>query len=128
MSDREKDEHTGTQTTGHEWDGIKELDTPLPRWWLYVFYACIVWAVGYWVLMPAWPTLHGYTHGLLNHSQRVDVAAAVVELKQQRYAQERRLGRSTLQQIQNDPDLQQFALAEGRSLFGDNCAPCHGSG
>ena len=128
MSEREKDDHTGTQTTGHEWDGIKELDTPLPRWWLYVFYACIVWAIGYWVLMPAWPTLHGYTHGLLNHSQRVDVAAAVLDLKQKRYAQEQRLGRSSLQQIQNDPDLQQFALAEGRSLFGDNCAPCHGSG
>ena len=52
---------TGTATTGHEWDGIKELDTPLPRWWLWVFYGCIAWAVAYWILMPAWPGLHDYT-------------------------------------------------------------------
>ena len=57
MSERERDDHTGTETTGHEWDGIKELDTPLPRWWLWVFYGCIAWAVVYWVLIPAWPVL-----------------------------------------------------------------------
>ncbi len=60
---REIDAHTGTETTGHEWDGIKELDTPLPRWWLWIFYGCIAFAVGYWILMPAWPGLHGYTPG-----------------------------------------------------------------
>jgi cytochrome c oxidase cbb3-type subunit 3 len=125
---KEKDEHTGTETTGHEWDGIKELNTPLPRWWLYVFYACILWAIGYWIVMPAWPTINGYTHGILNHSQRVDVTVAVAELKAQRHAQETQLAGATLERIQNDPQLQQFALAEGRSLFGDNCAPCHGSG
>ena len=57
----EKDAHTGTATTGHEWDGIKELNTPLPRWWLYTFYACIVWAFGYWLVYPAWPLIWGYT-------------------------------------------------------------------
>ena len=65
----EKDEITGTQTTGHEWDGIKELDTPLPRWWVWTFYVTIVWAIGYWVIYPAWPTLTSYTHGILNWSQ-----------------------------------------------------------
>jgi len=128
VSDKERDAHSGTETTGHEWDGIKELNTPLPRWWLGIFYACIAWAFAYWVLMPAWPLANGYTHGLLNHSQREDVAAAVGALKAQRHANESRLVSATLQQIQNDPDLQQFAMAEGRSLFGDNCAPCHGSG
>ena len=128
MSEKEKDLHSGTETTGHVWDGIKELNTPLPRWWLVVFYACIAWAFGYWVLMPAWPTVNGYTHGLLDHSQRADVALAVNALKTQRLVRERQLARASLQQIQNDPDLQQFALAEGRSLFGDNCAPCHGAG
>lgn len=128
MSGNERDPHTGTETTGHEWDGIKELNTPLPRWWLVVFYACIVWAFAYWVFMPSWPTLSGYTHGLLDHSQRADVAVAVSDLKKQRHSEESRLANASLQQIQSDPDLQQFAMAEGHSLFGDNCAPCHGSG
>ena len=128
MSSKEKDPHSGTDTTGHVWDGIKELNTPLPRWWLVVFYATIVWAFAYWIFMPSWPTLSGYTHGLLDHSQRADVATAVNALKAQRHAHESALARASLQQIQNDPDLQQFAMAEGHSLFGDNCAPCHGSG
>jgi cytochrome c oxidase cbb3-type subunit 3 len=128
LSDKEKDPHTGTETTGHEWDGIKELNTPLPRWWLVVFYACIAWAFAYWIVMPAWPTFNGYTHGLLDHSQRADVAIAVNALKMQRQAHDSQLVNASLQRIQNDPDLQQFAMAEGRSLFGDNCAPCHGSG
>jgi cytochrome c oxidase cbb3-type subunit 3 len=128
VSDKERDSHTGTETTGHEWDGIKELNTPLPRWWLVVFYGCIAWAFAYWLFMPSWPLLNGYTHGILNHSQREDVAVAVGALKTQRHASESRLAKASLQQIQNDADLQQFAMAEGRSLFGDNCAPCHGSG
>ncbi len=128
MTDKKIDEHSGTETTGHEWDGIRELNTPLPRWWLYVFYACIVWAIGYWILMPAWPTLHGYTHGLLQHSQRVDVANALADLKAQRHDKEVLLSQASLKQIVANPDLLQFALAEGKSAFGDNCAPCHGSG
>ena len=125
---KEIDEHSSTETTGHEWDGIKELNTPLPRWWLVIFYATIVWAIGYWVLMPAWPTLNGYTHGVLGHSQRVDVANAIAALKAERRAREASLAGASLDQIQKNPDLLQFSLAAGRSAFGDNCAPCHGSG
>ena len=125
---REVDEHSGTETTGHEWDGIKELNTPLPRWWLGIFYACIAWAIGYWVVMPAWPTIDGYTHGLLNHSQRDEVMANVAALKQARAMKEHELTGASLQQIQSDPELLQFAMAEGKATFGDNCAPCHGSG
>jgi cytochrome c oxidase cbb3-type subunit 3 len=129
MSNRKHvDDLSGTETTGHEWDGIRELNTPLPRWWIVIFYACIVWAVGYWVFMPAWPTLNGYTHGLLGHSQRDDVAANVAALKAARAAKERELSGAGLARIQNDPELLQFALAEGKAAFGDNCAPCHGSG
>ncbi|MGB8366371.1 MAG: cytochrome-c oxidase, cbb3-type subunit III [Rhizomicrobium sp.] len=122
------DEISGTETTGHEWDGIKELNTPLPRWWLFLFFACIVWAIGYWILMPSWPLLHGYTHGLLNHSQRDDVTANIKALNEARAAREHELTGATLEQIQANPDLLQFALAEGKSAFGDNCAPCHGAG
>ena len=68
---------TGQTTTGHEWDGISELNTPLPRWWLWTFYATILFAIGYWVLYPAWPRLTGFTHGLLGQSSRGDVAADV---------------------------------------------------
>lgn len=129
MSDKkEVDKLTGTETTGHEWDGIRELNTPLPRWWLWVFYATIVWAVGYWVLYPSWPTLSGYLPGTLNHSQRADVDQAVKLLREQRLAQGKQLAGATLQQIESDPNLFQFAREAGKSAFGDNCATCHGSG
>jgi len=122
------DEISGTEMTGHEWDGIKELNTPLPRWWLGIFYATIVWAIGYWIVMPSWPLIHGYTRGLLNHSERDDVTAKVKALQDARRAKEHELTGATLKQIQANADLLQFAMAEGRSAFGDNCAPCHGSG
>lgn len=125
---KEVDQLTGTETTGHEWDGIRELNTPLPRWWLWVFYATIVWAVGYWVLYPSWPTPNGYLPGTLNHSQRADVDAAVRQLKAERREQGKQLAGATLQQIEADPDLFQFAREAGKSAFGDNCATCHGSG
>lgn len=119
---------SGTETTGHDWDGIKELNTPLPRWWLVIFYGCIAWAIGYWVLMPAWPILTGYTHGLLGYSQRAAVVSALDKLKVQRIAEAANLGKANLAEIVASPKLLEFALAEGRSVFGDNCAPCHGAG
>ena len=128
MSRKEVDDVTGTETTGHEWDGIKELNTPLPRWWLIVFYACILWAVGYWVVYPAWPGITGYTHGMFNHSQRDEVTQAVAALKSARTGQEKALAGASLAQIQANPDMLQFTMAEGKALFGDNCAPCHGAG
>lgn len=127
-TNKEVDQVSGTETTGHEWDGIKELNTPLPRWWLVVFYGCIAWAVVYWVLMPAWPTLHGYTHGLLGYSQRAAVASSIKDLNAFRAKEAAGLDNASLQQIVKDPKLLEFALAEGKSVFGDNCAPCHGSG
>ena len=123
---REKDEHSGVETTGHEWDGIKELDNPLPRWWLWIFYATIAWAVVYWVLMPAWPGLHSYTHGLLHDSARSQVAQDLKALAAQRGAAGARLQSASLAQIEADPNLQAYALEEGQSIFGDNCATCHG--
>jgi len=129
MADKiERDEVTGTDTTGHEWDGIKELDTPLPRWWLYVFYASIAAAVIYWILMPAWPLLNGYTQGLLNFSDRRNVAAEVEMLQASRAPMFERLAQASAEDLARNPDLQEFARAAGESVFGDNCATCHGIG
>lgn len=125
------DDHSGIETTGHSWDGIKELNNPLPRWWLYIWYGTIVWAVVYMVLMPAIPALPGMgtnTTGLRNHSDRDLVAVAVADLKEARVAQSETLLEASLDEIETDRGLQQFALAMGESLFGDNCATCHGAG
>ena len=72
------------ETTGHEWDGIEELNNPLPRWWLWTFYATIAWAVVYTVLYPAWPMLSDNTRGLLGYSSRADVAVELDQLGKQR--------------------------------------------
>ena len=133
MADEIKDidDHSGIETTGHSWDGIKELNNPLPRWWLYVWYGTIIWAVVYMVFMPAIPALPGMgtnTTGLRNHSDRDLVAAAVADLKEARVAQSETLLEASLEEIETDRGLQQFALAMGESLFGDNCATCHGAG
>ena len=121
------DAATGTATTGHEWDGIKELNTPLPKWWLYILYATMIWAVGYWILYPAIPLPGGHTRGLLGWSSRGAVTADLQDLQAQRAGMVGQLNNSTLQQIAADPKLAEFARAYGRSAFGVNCAPCHGS-
>jgi cytochrome c oxidase cbb3-type subunit 3 len=128
MSNREVDEPTGVETTGHEWDGIRELDNPLPRWWLWIMWASVAFAVVYWVLMPAWPGLHGYTKGLLGRSDRAHVAAELKQLEAQRGAGAAKLRNASLEQIEKDPELLSYALAQGASVFGDNCATCHGVG
>ncbi|MGD9814966.1 MAG: cytochrome-c oxidase, cbb3-type subunit III [Hyphomonadaceae bacterium] len=124
----ERDDVTGTETTGHEWDGLKELDTPLPRWWLYIFYATIVISIVYWVLMPAWPLVNGYTRGVLGFSDRGNVARDVQSLRDARAPMFERLASATPDVLAGDPELQTFAFAAGESVFGDYCRTCHGAG
>jgi cytochrome c oxidase cbb3-type subunit III len=124
----EIDKVSGTATTGHEWDGIKELNTPLPRWWIMTFYACIVWAFGYWLVYPAWPLLWGYTSGMLHYSSRADVAVQLANLEQIRGEKMVAFNAAPLAEIEKDPALLALARARGKAAFGDNCAPCHGSG
>lgn len=128
MADRERDSVSGTETTGHEWDGVKELDTPLPRWWLYIFYACIVAAIIYWVLMPAWPIGNAYTKGILGFSDRSNVAADVGALRSARAPMYERLANASTAEIAADAELQEFARAAGESVFDDYCRTCHGAG
>ncbi|MDB5576114.1 MAG: cytochrome c oxidase, cbb3-type subunit [Bradyrhizobium sp.] len=122
------DEVSGTSTTGHQWDGIKELNTPLPRWWVITFYLTIVWAFGYWMVYPAWPLLTSHTTGLFGYSTRGDVAVELANLEKIRGDKMVKLGAAPLAEIEKDPALLALARARGKTVFGDNCAPCHGSG
>jgi cytochrome c oxidase cbb3-type subunit 3 len=122
------DEVTGIATTGHEWDGIKELNKPLPRWWLLTFYATIVWAIGYSVVYPAFPTLTGYTKGLLGYSQRTAVSDEVSAARAAQAQYRDKLAATPLERIKDDPDLLRFAMTGGNAAFQANCAPCHGRG
>jgi len=127
MSEHKKvDEHTGTETTNHEWDEIQELDTPMPRWWINIMYITIVWAIGYMIVMPAIPLVNGYTKGIIGFSDRTRVAVAVEKMHEERSVNSEKLVGASIAVIQNDPDLLRFATQQGRTLFGDNCETCHG--
>jgi len=115
-------------TTGHEWDGIRELNTPLPRWWLWLFYATIVWSIGYWIVYPSWPLISSYTNGAFDWHSRAAVATDLAALKAQRGPMTARLEATPLADIEANPQLLDFARALGRAAFADNCAPCHGAG
>jgi cytochrome c oxidase cbb3-type subunit 3 len=122
------DQVSGTSTTGHQWDGIKELNTPLPRWWVITFYLTIAWAFGYWIVYPAWPLVTSHTTGLFGYSTRADVAVELANLEKIRGDKMVKLGAAPLAEIEKDPALLALARARGKTVFGDNCAPCHGSG
>jgi cytochrome c oxidase cbb3-type subunit 3 len=131
MNDRtqeEFDSYTGTQTTGHVWDDIRELNTPLPRWWLWIFYATIIWSLGYWVVYPSWPLVTSYTTGIFGWHSRQAVVGELAALKAQRGPMMDKLAAAPVAEVASDPQLLDFARALGRAAFGDNCAPCHGPG
>jgi cytochrome c oxidase cbb3-type subunit 3 len=125
---KETDEVTGVETTGHEWDGIKELNMPLPRWWLWTFYVTIVWAIGYWIVMPAWPLVDSYTKGLLGHSDRTALAESLADAAAAQRSYLERIQEASLEEITQTSELMNFALAGGRSAFAVNCSQCHGLG
>lgn len=127
MANVEKDPVSGTNTTGHEWDGIKELDTPLPKWWLTTFYACIIWAIGYWVVYPSWPTLNDYAKGVFETTNRLEHAKEMAAVKQSRMAWETKFEGKEIEEVANDSELLNYAMAGGRVIFADNCQPCHGA-
>jgi cytochrome c oxidase cbb3-type subunit 3 len=124
----EKASVSGRETTGHEWDGVKELNTPLPTWWVYSFYACIVFAVVYSVLYPSWPWLSGHTTGLLGHTNRAELTQSLDAQGRERAKFVDRIRSASFAQIRRDPELFNFAVAGGRSAFQTNCMQCHGAG
>lgn len=120
----EKDEVTGRETTGHEWDGVRELNTPLPKWWVNLFWVTIVWAIGYAAVYPSLPWLGGW----FGYWSRAELSRSLDEQRGQRAGFVARIEKTDLQQIRADAELLNFALAGGRQVFADNCAPCHGAG
>lgn len=124
----EKDALTGTETTGHEWDGIKELNNPLPRWWLWVFYATIGYAVIWSALYPSIPWINTYFGGILGYQQREILDNQVADARQAQADYLDALSESHLTALAEDPALFQFGLAGGEAAYNINCAPCHGLG
>ena len=126
---KEIDVVTGVETTGHVWDGdLKELNKPLPRWWLYVLYASIIWSIGYWIAYPAWPLIDSYSRGMLGYSQRIEVANDIAAAKASQARFIEAIAASPVADIEKNSDLMEFVLRGGATQFGNNCAPCHGKG
>ncbi|GAB5377330.1 MAG: cytochrome-c oxidase, cbb3-type subunit III [Acuticoccus sp.] len=129
MSDEKHvDETSGIETTGHVWDGIRELNNPLPRWWLYLFWATVIWAVVYWVLFPAIPLINQATPGLLAYSSRANVERELDELAASRASLDEKIGALSFDDIMVDPALADYARRSGASAFKIVCVQCHGSG
>ena len=128
MANKRIDQPTGTETVGHEWDGIEELNTPLPRWWLWTFYLCIAFAIGYTVFYPAWPMPGGGSHGLFGWTSRGQLAKDTGIAEQAHQAVRDQLARTPIEELAANPDLMKLAIAGGRAAFKVNCSQCHGSG
>lgn len=128
MSERQIDEITGVETTGHEWDGIRELNNPLPRWWLWTFYATIAWALAYTIAYPAWPLVNSATQGVLGWSSRGDVRSELAGAEAAKGDYVARIAELPVEEILADGTLRQFATAAGSAAFKVNCVQCHGSG
>lgn len=125
---KEKDELSGVETTGHEWDGLRELNNPAPRWWLWIFILTVIWSVGYWIVYPAWPTLTGHTRGRDGWTQYNELKSSQAEIVARRGVFAERVRAATLDDIRHDPELYEFARAGGAAAFKENCAGCHGTG
>lgn len=129
MSDKSRiDEPTGTATVGHEWDGIEELNTPLPRWWLWTFYATIAWAAVYVVLFPAWPMVNSATRGVLEWSSRGDLKAELAAQDARRAPIAKAIAATAITDLAAKPELLEAAIQGGSAAFKVHCVQCHGAG
>lgn len=128
MADKHIDDISGVETTGHEWDGIRELNNPMPRWWVYTFYATIIWAVGYTIFYPAYPLIHDATKGVLGYTNREELTREMTAAAAGQKATLDKIAATPVQDIAKDATLSQFAMNGGAAAFKVNCTPCHGSG
>ena len=129
MAHKEIDHITGTETTGHMWDGdLRELNTPLPKWWLTVFWLTVFWAIGYTILYPSWIVGQTNYKGYLGWTARGAVEDSLAAVKVNFAPKFAKLQKASLADIKNDPELSRFAEKAGKAIFGNNCVACHGSG
>ena len=128
MSKEEIDEVTGVSTTGHEWDGIKELNNPMPRWWVRTFYATIIWGIAYTIAMPAWPMIETATKGVLGYSSRAELRTELDDATAAQASRRTAIKAKPLTEILADDELRRFAISAGSAAFKVNCSQCHGSG
>lgn len=128
MANKRIDQPTGTETVGHEWDGIEELDTPMPRWWLWTFYLTIAWGLVYVVLYPAWPLLSQATAGALGWSSRGQLAQEVAREGERKAPILGALAQVPIERLPEDSARMRAAVAGGRAAFKVNCVQCHGAG
>jgi len=124
----EIDEVTGVETTGHEWDGIKELNNPLPRWWLWIFYATVVFAIGYAAYYPAIPLINDFTKGIGGYSSRAELHKELAAVEQSRAGLVQQIAETDVADIPANDQLMRFAVAGGEAAYKVNCSQCHGSG
>ncbi|MCC5956287.1 MAG: cytochrome-c oxidase, cbb3-type subunit III [Natronohydrobacter sp.] len=115
-------------TTGHSWDGIEEYDNPMPRWWVWIFILTVIWSVGYWIAMPAWPGIQQATSGVLGYSSRANVASEIAEFEARNEQFFVQLVETDLDAIRDNDELHRFAINAGGSVFRAQCSQCHGSG
>lgn len=127
MALEKHDPVTGRLTTGHEWNGIEELETPIPRVVIFFLVATTLFAVVYWIFMPAWPLGWTYTRGLLGIDQRITVEQQIEQAKAERAVWMDQIEQMDFAAIQANPALMEVAKEAGAPLFGDNCAVCHGT-
>lgn len=134
MAENRKDSQPGNtppETTGHEWDGIREYNNPLPRWWVYIFLATVIWAIGYCVLYPSIPlidALGGHTRGVKQWNQYTQLDASIAEATAAQKPLNDKIAALDVKDILTDKDLRDFSIAGGKAAFALNCAACHGSG
>jgi cytochrome c oxidase cbb3-type subunit 3 len=128
MENKRIDEPSGTEFVGHEWDGIEELDTPMPRWWLWTFYLCIIFSIGYVIVYPAIPLLNKGSEGLWGWTSRGQLASELAKAEQSHAEVRSRIAAVPLERLAGDPALMASAVAGGRAAFKVNCVQCHGSG
>ena len=126
MSEPERDPHSGHMTTGHEWNGIKELNTPVPKPVFFFLGLTFCVAVALWLLLPAWPYWVGYTRGMLGIDQRKSVAERLEQAKEHAPGWMGKVAAEDFAAIQDDAELMRSVRQRGHELFGDNCAACHG--
>lgn len=128
MAPREVDEFSGVETTGHEWDGIRELDNPMPRWWVWIFYATIVYAIGYMIYYPAIPLIETATQGISKQTTRSLLIEELAAADAAKAGLVTKIEQADLETIRSDDEMSRFAIAGGQSLYKVYCSQCHGSG